>query len=127
MGGTGLDKLTKPVYASVYTQTREKMTNGYNGWTNFETWKANLELVDGLDMQEFVENEVYGVQDITEERDVLVTTVAGYIEGTAFEIVEDQASGWALDLATDFLNRVNWEEIAEHIVDDYIAEQGLTN
>jgi len=103
------------------------MTNGYNGWTNFETWKANLELVDGLDMQEFVENEVYGVQDITEERDVLVTTVAGYIEGTAFEIVEDQASGWALDLATDFLNRVNWEEIAEHIVDDYIAEQGLTN
>jgi hypothetical protein len=103
------------------------MTNGYNGWTNFETWKANLELVDGLDMQEFVEHEAYGMENIAEERDTLVDTVAGYIESTAFEIIEDQASGWALDLATVLLGRVNWEEIAEHIVDDYIAEQGLTN
>jgi hypothetical protein len=95
------------------------MSNGYNGWTNYETWRTNLELVEGLAPHEFLADQM---ADIAGNRDEAVEGLAEWMEEMAYEVVNEQASGWALDLATSFLASVDWEEIAEHYVDDYIAE-----
>lgn len=93
--------------------------NGYNGWSNYATWKTNLELVDGLAPHEFIADQLL---DIEEDRDEAVERLAEWIQEMAYELVESEAKGWALDLAHSFLRDVDWTEIAEHHVDDYIAE-----
>ena len=95
------------------------MSEKYNGWTNYETWKTNLELVEGMAPHEFLGDQML---DIAENRDEAVEGLAEWIQEMAYEVVEEEAKGWALDLAKSFLARVDWEEIAEHYVDDYIAE-----
>jgi hypothetical protein len=95
------------------------MSNGYNGWSNFETWKTNLELVEGLAPHEFLGDQLL---DIAEDRDEAVERLAEWLCEMAHEVVEGESSGWAYDLATSFLSHVDWTEIAVHYVDDYIAE-----
>ncbi len=71
--------------------------NKCNGWTNYETWRVNLEIFDGweTDGHEVCEE---SVQDIAEQ----------FIDASA-------PDGLAKDYAMAFLNAVNWFEIAEHI------------
>jgi hypothetical protein len=69
---------------------------GYNGWTNFETWKVWLEFFDGLE-------DTYRNGDAAATREA----VESFIEETSF--------GWARSLALSFLEGVDWEEIAEHL------------
>jgi len=66
----------------------------YNGWTNYATWRVNLEFFDDG------AGEYY--QDAQACRD--------YVES----VIEEQANGIALDYALAFLSDVNWHEIAEH-------------
>lgn len=67
--------------------------NKYNGWTNYETWRVNIECFDGWE-----EN-----LDADEAR----LMIEGIIE-------EDTKEGIARDYATAFLGQVDWQEIAEH-------------
>lgn len=92
------------------------MENGYNGWSNYETWRTNLELFDGMTPEDL------GIYVDAENRDDDVNAVATGLEAMAYEVVSEQAKGWALDLAESFLARVDWTEIAEHMVDDTLAE-----
>jgi hypothetical protein len=78
----------------------EKQT--YNGWTNYATWRVNLEMFDGSESywtaesaREFVE---YLIEDSTPE-------------------------GVARDYALAFLSDVNWHEIAEHYQDEEDEEE----
>lgn len=65
----------------------------YNGWTNYATWRVNLELFDGSDF----------VGDAADCR--------AYAE----EIIEQTTTdGIGRDYALAFLSDVNWNEIAEH-------------
>lgn len=65
----------------------------YNGWSNYETWRVNLEIFDGGDfnmagfeMREFVE-----------------------------ELIENGSTeGLARDYAMAFISNVDWMEISEH-------------
>jgi hypothetical protein len=70
----------------------------YNGWTNYETWRVNLEIFDGYD---------------PDGRLVCPLELQDYAE----EIIEGQAEAHslALDYAMAFLSAVNWCEIARHI------------
>ena len=70
----------------------------YNGWTNYATWRVNLELFDGLysDM---------GGEKVTAE------SCKDYAE----EVVSESGEGLALDYARAFLANVNWNEIADHL------------
>lgn len=65
-----------------------------NGWTNYQTWRVNLEFFDDG------AGEYY--QTPEECRD--------YVES----VIEEQAEGLALDYALAFLSQVNWAEIAKH-------------
>jgi hypothetical protein len=77
----------------------------YNGWTNYETWRVNLELLsdycDTLDLSE------YDTTDLAE-------TLAEYAD----EVVESTSSGLGLDYARAFLAGVDfWEVATTHLAD----------
>jgi len=92
------------------------MNNGYNGWTNYPTWRVNLELFDGMTVEDM------GINPDPDTRDDDIADLAAGLEAFAHDTVEAEASGWALDIATSFLADVDWQEIAEHMIDDYLAE-----
>jgi hypothetical protein len=69
----------------------------YNGWTNYATWRVNLEIFDGLPC----------------DSDGAVTPEE--CQSYAEEVVSEGAEGLALAYAEAFLGEVNWEEIAESI------------
>lgn len=92
----------------------------YNGWTNYETWRVNLEVFDGMEASDFdaagdAEVDFY---DFSEQ-------LQNYAEEVIFSGVrydERRPTSLMEDYARAFLQNVNWREIAQHMVDDYIAE-----
>ena len=90
------------------------MTEQYNGWTNYETWRIQLEVIDGMTLEDFG----FDVHDVDTDDVADVESVAGVLETYTYEFTEGQASGFALDLAHSFLARVDWVEIAEHMISD---------
>ena len=70
----------------------------YNGWTNYATWRVNLELFDGSE----------GTWTADSARD--------FVEDV---IIDSTPDGIARDYALAFISDVNWHEIAAH----YEAEQ----
>jgi hypothetical protein len=95
------------------------MTDGYNGWTNYETWRTNLELLDGYDVADFMNDHRFA---FPEDRDDAIDKLAAHFEGYVLELLDEQATGWAHDIAELFVMRVDWREIASHYVDDYAAD-----
>jgi hypothetical protein len=84
--------------------------NTYNGWTNYATWRVNLEIIDGIDARdmwprEVRDNDAYSLSKQLEE--YVEEVVSGY----------GQVEGLAMDYARAFLSEVNWYEIAEHLLD----------
>ena len=71
--------------------------NKYNGWTNYATWRINLEMFDG------------GYE-----------ILKGYDANDLKEVVEemleqDNDNATTLSYAMEFISDVNWYEIAQHI------------
>jgi hypothetical protein len=92
------------------------MTNeskGYNGWTNYATWRVQLEVFSDLDLTDW-NLERLGVDDLA---DWLQEYVENHVEETT-------QTGIARDYAMAFLADVNWCELARHARDDYAAEHG---
>jgi hypothetical protein len=75
-----------------------KNTEKYNGWTNYATWRVNLEIFDGL------------YSDMEGER----ATAEG-CKDYAEEVVSESGEGLALDYAMAFLDDVDWQSIADHL------------
>ena len=68
-----------------------------NGWTNWETWKVSLEIFYGFETEEEVTADI--LQELAEQI-----------------VFEDIKKGSFVEpLVWSFLQRVNFEEIAEHI------------
>lgn len=83
--------------------------NKYNGWANYATWRINLEMFDGYEVTEhFTER-----PEVNELADHLKETAESYLEETA----ADSAS-LCLSYALAFLSDVDWEEIAENMLED---------
>ena len=86
----------------------------YNGWTNYATWRVNLEIFDGIDLEYFTDEigtgDVYALSKRLEEFADNVISTDGTVEGTA------------VDYARAFLADVNFYEIAKHLVDAYTQE-----
>jgi hypothetical protein len=84
----------------------------YNGWTNYETWRVNLEIFDGFDPTEY-----YSSCDLTDAYE-LGQSLQQYAEEVIFECAS-VPEGLARDYAQAFLQNVNWMEIAKHMIADY--------
>ncbi len=82
----------------------------YNGWTNYATWRVNLEIFDGMAPRDFGDG-----HDSAYE-------LAGSLKYYAEELIEQTAGeGLARDYAMAFLDDVNWREIAQHMINDYVS------
>ena len=84
--------------------------NTHNGWTNYATWRVNLEVIDGIDARDMWPREV---------RDDDAYSLSKQLEEYAEEVVSGygEVDGLAMDYARAFLSGVNWYEIAEHLLD----------
>ena len=76
------------------------MNKEYNGWTNYATWRVNVEIIDGIEIdtiicaeyiKEYVEDVVFGQYEL----------------GNGSHLVEDYARS--------FVSQVNFYEIAQRI------------
>lgn len=80
------------------------MTNEtHNGWTNYATWRVNLEMINGITAADLNCDNV---------RD-LVAELSHYCRS----VIELQSKGLARDYALAFLGEVNWHEIASHMLE----------
>ena len=68
----------------------------FNGWTNYQTWRINLELgiTDNKNLAHWDEEQ---------------------IEEWVTEYIDDESTGLANDLARTFLRAVNWHELCAHL------------
>jgi hypothetical protein len=83
----------------------------YNGWSNYATWRVNLEVFDGVAwLDQF--DEGLSVYDAS----ILLKDHAEEL------IYEMSAEGLARDYALAFLSDVNWYEIAESMHSAYMQE-----
>ena len=82
-------------------------TQEYNGWKNYATWRVNLEMFDGLWLPDYFEhNEL--PDDLADWcKDYVQDFMELYTEGS--QIV----AGWA----NAFLDDVDWQSIADHLLD----------
>jgi hypothetical protein len=86
--------------------------SSYNGWTNYATWRVNLEIFDGQDPEGF---------DLDQSAYYLGRDLKVYAE----ELICDYKNETTLaqDYALAFLSDVNWTEIAEHVIENYAEQQ----
>jgi hypothetical protein len=79
----------------------------HNGWTNYETWRVNLEMFDGFEIDAHTPYEA--------------PELADYLKETAIQVIEDGCSdkgGFALDYALAFLDAVDFRQIAIRKIGD---------
>lgn len=81
------------INATDYDDASINKEGSYNGWTNYATWRVNLELFDG--------SETYWSADSARE----------FVEEI---IIDSTPENVARDYALAFIADVNWYEIAEH-------------
>lgn len=93
------------------------MNEKYNGWTNYATWRVNLEIFDSMSMDDFG----LGNLKVWEEPDTYELSKA-MKEQAEYRIECTSPEGLARDYAMAFLSDVDWYEIAKHMLNDY-AEQ----
>jgi hypothetical protein len=92
----------------------------YNGWTNYSTWRVQLEVMDGLDPEHFdlEEGEAMTLVDVHELADAMQSYAEEVIfSGLGYD--ERRPSNLMEDYARAFLSDVNWYEIATHFVDNF--------
>lgn len=68
----------------------------YNGWTNYATWRVNLEVFDGWQTECAVDADM--CREMVEE--IIYSTTP---------------EGLARDYALTFIHDVDWHSIAEHV------------
>lgn len=84
------------------------MSDGYNGWCNYATWRVHLELFDGMDAADLCDPEDPDPEAL---KDWALEVVLG-----------SQPNGLARDYAEAFLDEVDWREIAEHLRFEEVTE-----
>ena len=76
------------------------MKTDYNGWTNYATWRVNLEILGDIEFEEQVSADY--LKEIVED-----CVFSNYEMQNGSHLVEDYARS--------FISNVNYYEIAQHI------------
>lgn len=80
----------------------------YNGWSNYETWNVALWLDNDFDLY----------SDIRSSRLRTRSDISRYIKGLIDEMTPDLGSSMFSDLLSAALRVVDFEEIADHYMDE---------
>ncbi len=100
----------------------------YNGWTNYETWNVNLWLDNSEADQSYMQELAKAAISETAATDILTQEQAARywlsaeIKLFVEQIHEDSdppQHGVLADLLNNALSAVNWNEIAEYLLDAY--------
>ena len=83
----------------------------YNGWTNYATWRINLEMFDGQLPYDIIGRKPDDAYDLAQA-----------LKDQAHELLEQEGKGLVLDYALAFISDVNWNEIAQNMISDYAEE-----
>jgi hypothetical protein len=78
----------------------------FNGWTNYATWRVNLEMLGDIDLADSFEEK----PDLTDA----IEFCREYVE----EVICEQSRDLALGYARAFIADVNFREIATHLLND---------
>ena len=82
----------------------------HNGWTNYATWRVNLEIIRGYDWYECEHVDADYVKELVEDA----------VFGDGPELKKDLLKD---SYANAFLSEVNYHEIAENIINESINEK----
>lgn len=101
--------------------------SNYNGWTNYETWRVGLEIINDMTLEDFGfdvefptdESRSYGSEneqdfDLVDAHD-LAEAMKSHVQD---HIEETTEPGFARDYAMAFLDNVSWRELANHMIQD---------
>lgn len=93
----------------------------YNGWTNYATWRVNLEIFSGHPLSDFPFDQ--GASDEPELIDPYELSLAlkDYVENYIYGAGGGNGN-IAVDYALAFISDVNWYEIATHMIEDAVEE-----
>jgi hypothetical protein len=86
----------------------------YNGWTNYATWRVNLEIFDGWDSNQLDSLTMGDTYQLHKQLKDYAEEII--FEGCSYD--ERRPSNLMADYARAFLDDVNWHEIAEHMIED---------
>ena len=89
----------------------------HNGWTNYATWRVNLEIFDDIDSdywEEIIIDLEYNAYNLGQH---LKSFTEELISGDCLR--NRNNFNLAESYALAFINDVNWSEIANHILDMY--------
>ena len=80
----------------------------YNGWTNYATWRVNLEIFDDIDRDYIID---YFGKDVDQDalKEYVDDVVFGDLDTKGFTLIQGYADA--------FLSEVNYWEIREHLID----------
>jgi hypothetical protein len=78
----------------------------YNGWTNYATWRVNLEVFDGMSVRDITGRTIAAPSEL---RHAVQEWVEQHIEETT-------QPGLGRDYALAFLSDVDWWQITEHLI-----------
>lgn len=80
----------------------------YNGWSNYATWRVQLEIFNGTRLEDL------GMEKKADKHDI-----AERCKNEAELLLDDEAGQeLAKDYAMAFIDDVNWHEIAEALQDN---------
>lgn len=104
----------------------------YNGWSNYPTWCVNVWITN----DQFIENQVQRLAEcaIEDARDseevekgywehdqaaifILADELKDFVADPEYGMIPDLGASMAEDLMAWSLDAVNWEEIANHIIE----------
>ena len=89
-----------------------KNQNEYNGWTNYATWRVQLEIFDSMHVEDYFDE----FPDVDDLKD--------YVENVVFENYHGTL-GIVEDYARVFLSEVNYHEILQEMKEVYEHEKNL--
>jgi len=87
--------------------------NKYNGWTNYATWRVNLEILGDMDWYETEHVSVDYLKELVEE-------IVFGDEERKQDLLKDS-------YANAFLSEVNYHEILQHILEEKEIEKQIEN
>jgi hypothetical protein len=100
--------------------------DGYNGWTNYETWNVALWWGEsGMDGYWYGEAESLldaADEDADDYEDDVIRELADRMKDETTEEMPVVTGMWA-DLLMAAMQVVDWREIAQHVVEDVMADR----